>query len=119
MDCKLKRERDEKGELYIRLAQMEEKIKNDAYERELERTKFQNDLDAKRVIVNQQDIAKRQLREEKLILEMQIQKEEQEKLKSMILLERESEKRRKSVERIRVLENEKRSEKRFSKPKSR
>ena len=50
---------------------------------------------------------------------MQIQKEEQEKLKSMILLERESEKRRKSVERIRVLENEKRSEKRFSKPKSR
>ena len=52
MDCKLKRERDEKGELYIRLAQMEEKIKNDAYERELERTKFQNDLDAKRVIVN-------------------------------------------------------------------
>ena len=101
MESKLKRERDEKGALYVKLAQMEEKIKADAYERELERIKFQNDLDAKKVILSQQDKEKRILREERLILEMQIQKEEQEKLRSQILLERESEKRKKSVERIR------------------
>ena len=94
-------------------------MKNDAYERELERIKYQNDLDAKRDIVNQQDLEKRQLREDRLILEMQIQKEERDKLMSMVLLEKESEKRRKSVERIRVLESEKKSELRFSKPKSR
>ena len=37
MDNRIKRERDEKGQLYIRLAEMEEKMKRDAYERELER----------------------------------------------------------------------------------
>ena len=114
MESKLKRERDEKGALYVKLAQMEEKIKADAYERELERIKYQNDLDAKKVILSQQDKEKRILREERLILEMQIQKEEQEKLRSQILLERESEKRKKSVERIRQLEGEKR----YSKPKN-
>lgn len=76
MESKLKRERDEKGALYVKLAQMEEKIKADAYERELERIKYQNDLDAKKVILSQQDKEKRILREERLILEMQIQKEE-------------------------------------------
>jgi hypothetical protein len=49
---------------------MEEKIKADAYERELERIKFQNDLDAKKAILSQQDKEKRMLREERLILEM-------------------------------------------------
>ena len=50
---------------------------------------------------------------------MQIQKEEQEKLRSQLLLEQESEKRKKSVERIRILESEKyNKEKMLSKPKS-
>jgi hypothetical protein len=72
MESKLKRERDEKGQLYVKLAQMEEKIKNDAYERELERIKFENDLNAKKIIMNKQDVEKRELREERMILEMQI-----------------------------------------------
>ena len=76
MESRLKRERDEKGQLYVKLAQMEEKMKADAYERELERIKYQNDLDAKKIILTQQDREKQKLREERLILEMQIQKEE-------------------------------------------
>lgn len=49
---------------------MEEKMKADAYERELERIKYQNDLDAKKIILTQQDREKQKLREERLILEM-------------------------------------------------
>ena len=49
-------------------------MKRDAYERELERIQYQNDLDAKKSILNNEYREKRKLREERLVLEMQIQK---------------------------------------------